>query len=931
MSLSSPRPICVSSSSSSYTTVAPRSTARGRVLSAMWTLHKLLHPGRNNSVRARSNSRRSRTVQSQDPHESAWGQPQQRVPDENPPTLIACLGLESAQTNPTARRGGMQVWVVLVLMQLLSEGGSQTTTPNASVTPSPSGSPFSCPLPDSVPAAPLPFDVLSSGSGSVLLGNRAFCSGRGSCVRPSNCVCDSSSVDGFHSGTGCNECTASLSHWTMACGHCDTTATLAAGFGSTPRWGLLCTATNGSGACAPAMVPPPLWAGLAASGWIARDASVANRDVARTDENVVCPSGFTPCAASLTLRNASLVPALGTVSGAADVSSTEASAASIWPRSLVRPRCKPCGAAMPTVSNPTQGVGGSAATCSGHGSCISADSPSGVCQCQSGWGGHDCSQALSQASQAPTDACSSLPCGALGVCFLPTDDGGVTLTEVYRLSVLSQRDALQQAATANSSFRCACLPGTSGASCSSSTTVTAPSPTASPTATPSVTPSSSPFLQGAPSPTPTVSITPSPSPLSWGNADRSVQVAWTVGQWSPCTSACGAGGISTRNLTCVRVKRETTTGSGALLWEDWPEGVLTTTPNGCGASLPLASRPITLRSCGDWSCAQRSQLVVMDLVTGVGSDGAVLALTAAQHAASSSLLQRWVSQATSISRERVQVIGFGPIPNAGVASTASRMAMASLSGSYRPLWARVAADDSWRSTGTRVLFEVVPTSSRAVVTAVLSKGAPANTLQQLEAEPSPQDVIRLLNSSSALSGNSFAAWASLDSLPFASEPVHSNGAFYPLPSPTAAPTSGLTFDWILGLSITGAVIAAVFVGIVGGYCLFQGWWCCVWVSGRGVSRAEKIVIERGNSWRKAGVLRGGRLNKAVHKRSSVVPMDETAEDAKADRDDDEDEEEQQALLFAPPGLAVEDDAEPGQGQISPEKSDAFGSRNPDLS
>jgi len=90
----------------------------------------------------------------------------------------------------------------------------------------------------------------------------------------------------------------------------------------------------------------------------------------------------------------------------------------------------------------------------------------------------------------------------------------------------------------------------------------------------------------------------------------------------------------------------------------------------------------------------------------------------------------------------------------------------------------------------------------------------------------------------------------------------------------------------------------------------------VWATGQGVSRAEKQQIEKGDSWRKGAVLKGGKLTKR-HKRSSVHPEPPQQEVGVSDS-------------FAPPELVLDEKPTVARKpRPSPQKSEAFGSRLPD--
>ncbi len=779
----------------------------------------------------------------------------------------------------------------------VAQNASATATPSPSASPSvtPSATPFECPGRETYPSVPIPFGVSPPSAtepargGAVLLEGdaRSFCSGRGTCHRSASSAASGGQCQcsGAESGPDCSLCAGG--HWVAACGGCDAAATAAAGYGSAPEWSLACFATDGSGACSPVLRRgAALWAGQGSSAALLWTAA---GEAALVD---VCPSGFAPCSASLGVSNATMVPALGpggaSLRGAA-LSGPELDAVRVWPASRAVARCRPCGGLDGTLE------------CSGHGRCLgSADSPSGSCACDAGWGGPGCDVAVTGDAADGGDVCPPGTCSGAGACFAAADKGGDTLRAVLAAAAPSgaaagggtgQAAALAAAATAGVPWRCACLPGTGGANCSvAGSAPVRPSASAAPTPTPTVTPSVTPFFTGSnasATASPPARPSPSASPVAWGDADVDEAPAWAVGPWAPCSASCG-GGVSARNVTCLRFRRDPVTNT-LLTWEVWPDGARADTPRGCAQSLPLAARPPVLRSCGDWPCPAAAVAAVLDFSTAEGADAAALSLTFAQRLAVDSQLTAWVSNASGASRGRITVLGLGPVPAGEAGAAAARLAAAAAGYDTGLLWSGESA-----ALGSRVAVEIAPPTSRSALLEAQDdasdKGsvAVAAARAALLAEPGAEDAASALSTAlepaSAVGERPWrhtgpGRWLGSSGVA-ATGPVPLQAGAGGGQAQTPSSNAGLSLDWIIGLSVGAAVLLGLCCGCLMGGALFNAWWCCLRCAGRAVGASEKRTIERAKRGERTVILSVGRGARAQRRQSAITGVSPaTAEEA----------------------------------------------------
>jgi hypothetical protein len=246
---------------------------------------------------------------------------------------------------------------------------------------------------------------------------------------------------------------------------------------------------------------------------------------------------------------------------------------------------------------------------------------------------------------------------------------------------------------------------------------------------------------------------------------------------------------------------------------------------------------------------------VLDFTTGDGSDAASLALTHAQRLASDAVVRAWAAVAAgSITRERITVVGYGPIPLTGTAADAALLA-SDAAGSFAPLWA--SDGSAWHALGTRVLLEIVPPTSRAVISATASRVGAA-----LGREASAAAAAAALSGAAGgsaaysgpgrwLSGEGVAGWSR--TMP-ASLGASGDTGLVPI-TPAEA---GLSLEWIIGLSVAGAVLVGLCLGLCVGRIVFSGWWCCLQSGGRAITMADRRKLERAERGERSVVLAGKR-------------------------------------------------------------------------
>ena len=232
---------------------------------------------------------------------------------------------------------------------------------------------------------------------------------------------------------------------------------------------------------------------------------------------------------------------------------------------------------------------------------------------------------------------------------------------------------------------------------------------------------------------------------------------------------------------------------------------------------------------------------VLDLTVGEARDAVALALTHAQRTAAERAIVAAVSSATGVSVSRVRIVGLGPrSTGGGNAASSSSLTLLNSTGTVDGTVVE--------AMGTRVELHILPRSSRAVVS---SAAATLGGLDALALEPTPQDAVALLNASSG-------PWWVSGGVLQTGDVQQGTGA-----AAAVEQAGGLSTAALVALVCAGAVVVALVVGVCMGRVLFSGWWCCVHVSGRGVSASEKRSLERAERGERSVML-------ANRRRSSVV-------------------------------------------------------------